>query len=82
MTRKKLYIGLLILVMLLLSFIFMAGGCKNKSKCSYSILLKSGNIIKAKGMNLYNSGFYDIHTCEGERIVMSEASILKITDEE
>lgn len=82
MPSKRLFIGVLILVTLLLSFIFMMGGCENESRCSYSISLKSGNIIKAKGINLYNSGFYDIHTCEGERIVMSESSILKITNEE
>jgi hypothetical protein len=82
MPSKRLFIGVLILVTILLSFIFMTGGCDSERRCSYSILLKSGNTIKAKGINLYNSGFYDIHTCEGERIVMSEASILKITDEE
>jgi hypothetical protein len=82
MPSKRLFIGVLILVTLLLSFIFMVGGCENESRCSYSISLKSGSVIKAKGINLYNSGFYDIHTCEGERIVMSESSILKITDEE
>jgi len=82
MPSKRLFVGVLILVTLLLSFIFMMGGCEKESRCSYSISLKSGNIIKAKGINLYNSGFYDIHTCEGERIVMSESSILKITDEE
>jgi len=79
MPSKRLFIGVIILLTLLLLFISMMSGEGDENKCSYTISLKSGNVIRAKGINLYTSGFYDIHTCGGERIVMSEASILKIT---
>jgi hypothetical protein len=78
MPSKRLFIGVIILLTLLLAFIFMIRRSQEETPCSYSISLKNGDKIEAKRINFYPSGFCDVHTCDGDRQVISESSIVEI----
>ncbi len=75
MPNRKFSVIVIIFLTILTSFIFVVRALQEKKSCTYSISLKNGSKIEATRINFYPSGFYDVHDCEGERIVIPESSI-------
>jgi hypothetical protein len=78
MSNRRFLIIVITFLSILTSFIFAVRTLQEKGSCTYSISLKNGSKMEAKRINFYPSGFYDIHKCGGERIVIPETSIKEI----